>query len=127
MKVNFDRPILLLNGDPLTDRDGKPATLGDVVSNSLLADLPSDKAKGGEDKGRRFDMARRFYQGTHDVTPEEANKILTRLDETHNALIYGRAREILYPQEINGKENETEETQSEADKGEKGRGKSKTH
>ena len=97
MQIDFNQPVLDLDGEPLRSGPGASAAaarLGDIISSSLLTDIQGDKPSE-DDKAKRFDLALKYHVGGKvDVDVTDAAFILARLAKTHATIVYGRVKQI---------------------------------
>ena len=95
MKIDFDQPMLELDGSPIVD-GGKTVTLKDVALRALTTPMDDDRAVNGEAAFKRLELARRVYKGgTQDVDPGEAVTIRDRAARIFTVVISGQAYELL--------------------------------
>lgn len=84
-------------GKKLDDTFGKEMTLASVATNSLLGAHEDEKNLGGEEKVRRFELARRFTKGgMQEFNTTERELIKTLAGKNYRGpLIYGLVVELL--------------------------------
>lgn len=98
MKVNVDVVLKNLNGESLKDSDGKgnviDATLKLAIVNALLA--PSQKQESGIDKIKKFDLAKRVFNGSEvDLNEQDLILIKDCVNTVYPPLICGQVNEML--------------------------------
>ena len=91
MQINFDREFKDLAGATLREND-KPVTLASIAANALLATYQHETIDGDE-KARRWNMARRIFENKEAVTLslEEAATIKKLIGMAFGPLIVGQA------------------------------------
>lgn len=97
MKVNLKEELKALDGTPLVDRDGgKRITLGLVIENSVLAQLPPDLGLSPQEKFRLFKIALDVTDKEEaDLPPKDIDTILRRIAMCQPTIVYGRVCELL--------------------------------
>jgi hypothetical protein len=103
--VDFAAPIMLLDGTtPLRDQGdrGKIVTLGDVAENALLSTFQDETSLKGEDKIKRFTIARKIEAQRKDptLTADDIALIKTLIAKAYNPLITGQAWRLLDPASV---------------------------
>jgi len=118
MKIDFNHQFMTLGGEviperpdeEIVDKDGKktikkypPFTLRKICENVLLApDIDKNgevKEMSGEEKGKRYDLAKRIYTGPGlvDLQSEEIALLKKLIGKIYPTLTSGQAWEILDP------------------------------
>jgi len=95
MKVDFQKPILGLNGKPIVDNNaGGDLTLATVCSRSLIA---SDTPKNAEEKFRRGRLAIKISDSKVplDLKVEDISLIKEVVSEIWSPLVIARAFPLL--------------------------------
>lgn len=96
MKINFSAPIRDIKGDPMKDEKGAAFTLGDAAATALLAQYPDEKDLDAKSKVARFTLAALVVNGgEHDLETEDVALIKQTINKGYNALVVGRAYEII--------------------------------
>lgn len=96
MKIDFSFVLVdLMTKEPLSD-GGKPATLGSIGVNALMAQTPDDKDQSGEEKVRSYILGSRIVGGGEiEVTPEDASLLKKRIGKLYGPLIVGQCWPVL--------------------------------
>lgn len=105
MTIDFKQPLNDLDGVPITEAragaDGQPAvfvvTLGRAAVNALMAVLPEDQTKSGEDKLKAFLLAEKVNNAVVALSVEEIALLKARIAKGYGPLIVGRAWRLLDP------------------------------
>ena len=74
LAVDFASPMNMIDGKtPMRNEDKSIVTLGDVSENALLASFPDEQSLAGEEKMKRFALARKIHEQRKDpvLTAEE--------------------------------------------------------
>ena len=103
--VDFASPIMLLDGTtPLRDQGdkGKIVTLGDVAETALLSSFQDEQNLKGEDKVKRFSIARKIEDQRKDpvLTAEDIALIKNLVAKAYNPLVTGQAWKLLDPASV---------------------------
>ena len=102
--IDFSSPITQLNGEPFVGQDGKTmnTTLAIVAENALLASYQDEQNLSGEDKVKRFVLARKIHENEKNVelTADEITLIKKLIAKSYNPLITGESWRILDPASI---------------------------
>lgn len=95
MKINFDKAITDLNGNPLKEGD-EEITLKGVCVSALMAAFPDEKLPG-TDKLKRFRLADAIYSanGPLEVSSEDISLLKKLVGDGWGVLIVGRALPLL--------------------------------
>ncbi|GAI73742.1 unnamed protein product [marine sediment metagenome] len=130
MKIDFNYQFKTLDGgviperpdEEIVDKDGKkttkkhpPFTLRKVCENVLLLpDMDKDgepKEMNGEEKAKRYDLAKRIYTGPSlvDLQAEEIALLKKLIGRHYPTLTSGQAWEILDPHGATEKETKPQE------------------
>ncbi len=101
MKINFLTPILDLKGKPIPN--GETAlTLGDVVITAMFATTPDDQSAPAHKKVKQFKLALLAEAGGEaEISSEDAAFLKERIGKVYNALVVGRAFELIEGGDIN--------------------------
>lgn len=96
MKIDMKVKLKTLKGDDILDEKNNPVTIGDIISQALLASFPDDNEKG-EEKYKKFKLAVKVNSSDLpiDITLEEAVKIKEIVGKGFSPLIVGQVWEIL--------------------------------
>ena len=81
MKIDFDAPIIDLDGKPMQDTDKKgfpPLTLKDACLKAIRTPLQEDQGLVGETAFKRLELARKIKAGG-----EQEDRKSTRLNSSH--------------------------------------------
>ena len=97
MKVNLTQLLHAMDGTPLVDREtGKPITLGIVIENSALAQLPTDMALSPKEKFRLLKIALDVADKEEAALPaKDIELILRRIAMCQPTIIFGRCSQHL--------------------------------
>lgn len=103
--VDFSTPITQIDGTtPMRDQGdkGKIVTLGDVAQNALLGSFPDEQNLKGEDKIKRYTIARKIEDQRKDppLTADEITLIKTLIAKAYNPLVTGHAWKLLDPASV---------------------------
>lgn len=103
MLIDFDQTFLTLDGVKITDVSDKgeiSLTLGRVVANALLAITEEEARLSGEEKVKRYELAKRVLSGTASLKAEEIAEIKKIVGVHYTPLIVGQAWKMLDPVEV---------------------------
>lgn len=93
MKVNFDTTLLTLDGKVVkSDVDGKKvsATLKSICVNVLMVSNPREKDLGGEEKLKRYELARKINAGGEiEVSAEDVALLKELVGYLYGPLVVG--------------------------------------
>ncbi len=96
MNLKFDVEILNLEGKPLVGPDQKPLTLKKAAVDALLALYPDEQTLSGEEKMKRYRIAKKITIGTEkDWTVEEIALVKKLIAKNYSSLLVGPAWELL--------------------------------
>lgn len=100
MKINVDGNVLTLDENPVRvdGGDGKviDLTFKKVIVDSLLIMGQKDAEVSGEEKLKRYKLAKTISQGGEvEVTTEEASLIKSQVNKVYSPLVYGRVHELI--------------------------------
>jgi hypothetical protein len=103
--IDFATPITQIDGTtPLRSEGdkGKIITLGDVAENALLGSFPDEQNLKGEDKIKRYAIARKIEDQRKDpvLTADEIALIKTLIAKAYNPLVTGHAWKLLDPASV---------------------------
>lgn len=94
MKINLNAPMLDLNNQKIKQDNGKLFTLKDVCIISLLSN--DESVKTGVEKMKRFLLSSKIQKANDlDLKAEEIVLLKDSIGKVYNALIVGRAYELL--------------------------------
>lgn len=95
MRVNFNKPILDLDGNPFIQAE-KPVTIAYASKEALLAIYPKEEISADE-KVRRFKLAEKIYSSSGDceISLEEAVLIKKLVGIAYGANVVARVYEAL--------------------------------
>jgi len=100
VKVDFEQPVKTINGIPMVepvegevDDEGnqkvRPVTLRTAVVNALLAQFQDEKSLSGEEKLKRWDLARKVHGGCDTLEVEEVALIKTLVGKAYGVAVVG--------------------------------------
>ena len=99
--IDFDRPILDMDDNPVVTEDGRSMAIGEACVNSLMAAIPDDKSDGVQ-KLKRYNLARKFKGSADDeeyptvhLSSKQKTLILGQAEQIWSTLIYSRIHEAL--------------------------------
>jgi hypothetical protein len=93
MKVNFDRLLVTLDGEPLTDGT-KPLTLGRACATALVGQQNGETNVA--DHVLRFKLGQKILSGEHEMTVEELALLKERVSKQFGApIVVGQIAMIL--------------------------------
>jgi len=103
MKIDFTKVLLDLEEKPILEpevKEGKvsgsrPLTLKSVCLNSLMGQFEDEKGLSGEEKIKRFLLAKKINEGGEELKSEEIAEIKKLVSKAYATLIVGRVFEIL--------------------------------
>jgi len=104
MKINFDTPILGVNGVPVKIKEDdaeRGYTLRDVCITAVLAETDKQKPLDGAEKVKRLRLADRIFgcKEPISITAEEIVMLKDQIAKTFSVLFTGRAWAILDAEE----------------------------
>lgn len=96
MKINVNEELTSLDGSILIDESGKPLTVKNVLTISLISPTPNESLSGDE-KYAHYDLSKRVHEAEPDlnVTVDEAVILKKRVGLFYGALVYGRIVDII--------------------------------
>ena len=97
MNVNFLVDMVDLDGRPIDEAEGKPATLGFVCLDALMRSYNDEPNLTGVEKVRRYDLALRIKRGGGqlDLPAEEITLLKLLIGKAYAPLIVGQAWAML--------------------------------
>ena len=97
MEVIFERELKDLDGNDIPDQQGKPTTLRNIATNSIVAMFQDEKNIGGEEKLKRWDLALKVKNTSDPVslTVEELALVKNMVAKAYGTLIVGQAWKML--------------------------------
>ena len=103
--VDFAAPIMALDGmTPLREQGdkGKILTLGDVAETALLSTFPDEQSLKGEDKIKRYSIARKIEDQRKDptLTADDIALIKSLIAKAYNPLVTGNSWKLLDPASV---------------------------
>ncbi|MCC6172080.1 MAG: hypothetical protein IT481_08630 [Gammaproteobacteria bacterium] len=98
--IDFTVVLQDLDGQPMQN-GGKAMTLGDTVAHALLSPYAGEESIAGEEKIRRFELARKL-RGAVDpaLTAEDVALIKKLVAKAFAPLVVGRVWEIVDPASV---------------------------
>lgn len=90
MKIAFDSVLTSLNGKPITEGE-KPATLGVIAINALLAAYQDESSLPGTEKARRYALALKLHNGDYDLAVDDLALIKSLIGKAYAPLVVGQA------------------------------------
>lgn len=95
MKVNVDKVLTDLNGKNIED-DGAHLTLKTVAVNCLLSQHPDDSRSTGEEKLKRYQLAKEIFKGGEvELTAEDASLVKRLVGRAYGPLVVGQVFPLL--------------------------------
>jgi len=88
MRVDFSQSIKNLQGAPLT-LNGEPLTIGFAVITALLNTFPGEPELSGEEKARRYWLARAVHAGQGEIDASTAALIRELVGKTFGPPVVG--------------------------------------
>lgn len=96
MQVDFRAAITNLTNEPMKDGEGKEFTLGACVANAALSALPGDDKATGEEKAKRYKLARLAMSGgTKELSAEQLATAKDVVGRAYATIIVGSAYDLL--------------------------------
>lgn len=96
MKVNFSKPIVNIQTDEPFKTNKGDMLLAHVCVEALLVVDQNDGKTGGEEKLRRYELAKKVSAGGEiNIKPEEATLLKDRIGKTYGPAVVGPAFEAL--------------------------------
>ena len=97
MKIDFDAPILALDGTPMRDGEN-PATLKALACTALAAMFNDEPSLSATDKYQRFALGLKLVDGGEvDLSVEEIGLIKKLIGKAYPPVTMGRAYDLLDP------------------------------
>ena len=94
MKVNFEKVLTTMDGEPLKDGQEK-LTLKSVCVNALLATISGD-TPSGEEKLTRYLLANQIYTDNEiELNSEDVSKIKKMVGMSFPTIVVGQAFQML--------------------------------
>jgi len=104
LAIDFTAPMVDLDGNPFTNDKGQPvgATLGSVAENALLAAYPDEGSLPGEEKVKRFVLARKIHEAKNVELSAEDVALIKKLiaKDFAGSLVTGEAWSLLDPASV---------------------------
>ena len=103
LAVDFASPMNMIDGKtPMRNEDKSIVTLGEVSENALLATFPDEQSLAGEEKMKRFALARKIHEQRKDpvLTAEDIALLKKLIGKAYNALVVGQAYGLLDPASV---------------------------
>lgn len=97
MKIDFNRPLLTLEGKPLQEPNEDGKTLKEVTLKTICASALANSREGsGEEKAKAYDLAIKIIGATApvEITIEDAAIIKKRMED-YPVIICGQACRML--------------------------------
>ena len=104
--IDFATKFTQLDGTPFLDANGKqddkPATLGTVAINALLANYPDEQSLAAEEKVKRFVLAEKIQLHPTDamINVDDIALIKKLIAKSYPSLVVGQAWRILDPASV---------------------------
>lgn len=101
MKVDFGQPLKTLDGVVIVDADKSDetsqveVTLKTVAINALTAAYADEKDLSGEDKLKRWELARKIHGGNNEVSAEDVSLLKKLIGKAYGVAIVGPAYGML--------------------------------
>jgi hypothetical protein len=104
MQRDFGIILMNLEGNQLEDQPGRAFRLADACVNALLFNHTDEQGLSGEEKLKRFQLAKRIQQaktieGTTEVTAEEISLIKKLVAKLYGPVVLGPTYEALEREE----------------------------
>ena len=103
LAIDFRTPITQLDGKPFTNEAGQPdgMTLGKVCTNALMANFPDEQGLSGDEKMRRFLVAKNIFEHyDYSLNVEEIALVKKLVGKSYGPLIVGQAWALLDPASV---------------------------
>jgi hypothetical protein len=97
MLVNVNQVLFDMNDMPISDADGKEATLRKVSIEALAATYQDESTLSGEEKLKRFELAMKVKNTPTpiDLTVEEVATIKKLIGKAFGVIVVGQAWKML--------------------------------
>lgn len=92
MKINFDTPLVMIDGVTKATNNGEEISISSIVVSSLLESSSNIDA---DEKTNRFKVAVKVSGGNNEYYPEEAVLIKKCVGEICTTLVVGRVYELI--------------------------------
>jgi len=103
MALDFTQPITTLDGKPFKDPSGQVSdiTLAVIAENALLQAYSDETNLSGEDKIKRYTLARKIEDNKKvDLSAEEIALLKKLIAKSYNPLITGQSWHMLDPASV---------------------------
>ena len=103
MAIDFTQPITTLDGHPFKDPSGQVSdiTLAVIAENALLQAYSDETNLSGEDKIKRYTLARKIEDNKKvDLSAEEIALLKKLIAKSYNPLITGQSWHMLDPASV---------------------------
>ena len=103
MALDFTQPITTLDGKPFKDPSGQVSdiTLAVIAENALLQAYSDETNLSGEDKIKRYALARKIEDNKKvDLSAEEIALLKKLIAKSYNPLITGQSWHMLDPASV---------------------------
>lgn len=94
MRFNFEQTLKNFEGQEVKNERNEVVTLKSACLNSVLATFPDEKSITGEEKLKRYNLAKKISKN-EDITIEEIAMTKTLVGKAANPLLVGIIYEIL--------------------------------
>jgi len=94
MKVNISVELKSLDGQSLM-KGNKPMCIRDICIEALLATFDDERNIPGEEKKRRYDIAKRIHENESEFSDNEIDLMKRSIAKAYGPLIVGQSWEIL--------------------------------
>ena len=103
LALDFTQPLTTLSGQPFTDPDSKVTiTLATIAENALLQAYPDEQNLSGEEKLKRYTLARKIEDNKQkaELSAEEIALLKKLIAKLYNPLILGQSWKMLDPASV---------------------------
>ena len=103
MAIDFTRPMTTLDGKPFKDPSGQitDVTLAVIAENALLQAYSDETNLSGEDKIKRYTLARKIADNPKtELSAEEIALLKKLIAKSYNPLITGQSWKMLDPASV---------------------------
>jgi hypothetical protein len=104
VKIDFNRPILDLDGNPLKTEDGRTATLLSLAKSALIGQFADEQGLSTDAKVARFELAMKLVGGNYDLDASEVVLLKTVIGKGFGPLPVGVANRIIKEAELGVRE-----------------------
>lgn len=95
MKITVTEKLLDYEGKTISEQDGKPIIVRNVIFNALNSSVPGENLPT-EKKQKCYEITSKAYKNKEiDLSPEDVTFLLERVGVVYNPLTVGRMRELL--------------------------------